>query len=62
MSRAAEELQFYHLFDITHIDQVYLRFKAKIQKLDFLTTAQSIDVRLSAEKHISWSILLFQSL
>ncbi|MGB3211056.1 MAG: NUDIX hydrolase [Desulforhopalus sp.] len=54
-----EGLQLYRLFDISHIDQVYLMFLARIQALDFHPTEESIDVRLFKEKNIPWGNISF---
>lgn len=49
----------YSLFNLPHIDQVYLLFRAQLLDLDFHPGAESLEVRLFAESGIPWDELAF---
>jgi len=49
----------YSLFNLPHIDQVYLLFRAQLLDLDFNPGAESLDVHLFAEPEIPWDSLAF---
>jgi len=49
----------YALFNIPHISQVYLFFRAKLLNLNFHPGIESMDVKLFDEKTIPWDTLAF---
>lgn len=49
----------YTLFNLPHIDQVYLIFRSRLLDLDFGPGAESLDVRLLPEGEIPWRELAF---
>ncbi|MGH8354455.1 MAG: NUDIX hydrolase, partial [Pseudomonas sp.] len=54
-----KDLSLYTLFDLPHISQVYLFFRAKLVDLDFAAGAESLEVQLFHERDIPWSELAF---
>ncbi|WP_120993559.1 NUDIX hydrolase [Stutzerimonas urumqiensis] len=52
----------YMLFDLPHIDQVYLFFRAELADLDFAPGCESLEVRLFDEADIPWSELAFPTI
>lgn len=55
-------LQLYTLFDLPHISQVYLFFRAELLDLDFSAGDESLEVRLFDEAEIPWSELAFPTI
>lgn len=53
------DLALYTLFDLPHINQVYLFFRAELVDLDFAAGAESLEVQLFHEPDIPWSELAF---
>jgi ADP-ribose pyrophosphatase YjhB (NUDIX family) len=49
----------YSLFNLPHIDQVYLLFRGQLRDLDFGPGPESLEVRLFAESEIPWEELAF---
>jgi ADP-ribose pyrophosphatase YjhB (NUDIX family) len=49
----------YALYNIPHISQVYMLFRARLLDLDFRAGAETLDVRLFAETEIPWNALAF---
>ncbi|MGE5153046.1 MAG: NUDIX hydrolase [Bdellovibrio bacteriovorus] len=49
----------FSLFNLPHIDQVYLLFRGQLLDLDFHPGAESLEVRLFAESEIPWGELAF---
>lgn len=49
----------YALFNLPHIDQVYLLFRARLLDLDFGPGEESLEVRLFAMADIPWDALAF---
>ncbi len=49
------------LFDIPHINQVYLLFKARLLDLDFSPGLESLEVKLFVVKDIPWDELAFHA-
>jgi len=49
----------YGLFNLPHIDQVYMLFRARLLDLDFSPGEESLEVRLFAEREIPWDELAF---
>ena len=49
----------YALYNIPHINQVYILFRARLLDLDFRAGAETLEVRLFAEHEIPWDALAF---
>ncbi|EIC22939.1 NUDIX hydrolase [Thiorhodovibrio frisius] len=49
----------YSLFNLPHIGQIYLLFRARLLDLDYSPGDESTEVRLFAEEDIPWSELAF---
>lgn len=56
---SVHELKPYGLYDIPHISQIYLFFRAKMENNRFEPTYESRDVRLFSEDEIPWDQLAF---
>ncbi len=52
-------LQLYGLYDLPHISQVYVFFRAELVDLDFAVGEESLEVKLFDEADIPWSELAF---
>lgn len=52
-------LQLYTLFDLPHINQVHVFFRAQLADLDFAVGAESLEVQLFEQSTIPWSELAF---
>lgn len=55
-------LQLYTLFDLPHINQVYMLFRAELADLDFAAGQESLEVQLFDEVDIPWSELAFPTI
>lgn len=51
--------ELYSLFNLPHIDQVYLFFRSRLLDLDFAPGLESLEVRLFSEEEIPWAELAF---
>lgn len=51
--------ELYTLFNLPHIDQVYLIFRSRLLDLDFSPGAESLEVRLFEERQIPWEEIAF---
>jgi ADP-ribose pyrophosphatase YjhB (NUDIX family) len=49
----------YAIYNIPHISQVYILFRARLLELDFRAGAETLDVNLFAERDIPWEQLAF---
>jgi ADP-ribose pyrophosphatase YjhB (NUDIX family) len=49
----------YALFNLPHINQVYMLFRAQLQNLDFGPGAESLEVELMREEQIPWDDIAF---
>ena len=49
----------YTLFNLPHISQVYMFYRAVLTDLDFTPGIESTDVRLFSESEIPWDELAF---
>lgn len=56
------DLNLYTLFDLPHISQVYMMFRAELVDLDFAVGEESLEVRLFTEEEIPWSELAFPTI
>jgi len=54
-----EILGLYALFNIPHINQVYMLFRARLLHLDFHAGAETLEARLFDESEIPWDTLAF---
>jgi ADP-ribose pyrophosphatase YjhB (NUDIX family) len=52
----------YTLFDLTHINQVYLIFRARLLDHDYMPGEETVEVRLLEEKEIPWDDIAFPSI
>ena len=57
-----DQLQLYSLFDLPHIGQVYMLFRAELCDLDFAPGTESLEVRLFDEAQIPWQELAFPTI
>ena len=55
------KLSLYTLFDLPHINQVYMLFRAELADLDFAAGEESLEVQLFDEADIPWSELAFRT-
>ena len=51
----------YQLFDLPHINQVHVFFRAELADLDFAVGVESLEVRLFEEHEIPWDALAFRT-
>ncbi len=49
----------YAVFNLPHIDQIYMMFRARLLDLDFGPGDESLDVQLFEESEIPWDALAF---
>jgi ADP-ribose pyrophosphatase YjhB (NUDIX family) len=56
------DLSLYTFFDLPHISQVYMMFRAELVDLDFGVGEESLEVRLFEESQIPWSELAFPTI
>jgi ADP-ribose pyrophosphatase YjhB (NUDIX family) len=54
------DLNPYLMFNICHIHQIYLMFRARLMDLDFEAGQESLEVGLFAEEEIPWDRMAFQ--
>lgn len=52
-------MSLYHLFDLPHINQMHVFFRAELADLDFAVGVESLEVRLFEESEIPWGALAF---
>jgi ADP-ribose pyrophosphatase YjhB (NUDIX family) len=52
----------YSLFNLAHINQVYLLFRARLLDLDLRPGNESLDVRLITEGEVPWDSLAFRTI
>ena len=53
------DLQLYTLFDLPHINQVYILFRARLLDLDYSAGAETLEVSLVSEDEVPWDRLAF---
>ncbi|MDD0972881.1 NUDIX hydrolase [Pseudomonas fontis] len=56
-----EAMSLYHLFDLPHINQVHVFFRAELADLNFDVGVESLEVRLFEESEIPWDELAFRT-
>lgn len=54
-----EMLGLYAMFNIPHINQVYMLFRARLLDLDFSAGAETLETRLFSEAQIPWEHIAF---
>ncbi|UCF56151.1 MAG: NUDIX hydrolase [Deltaproteobacteria bacterium] len=57
-----EILSLYTLFDLTHINQVYLIFRARLLDHDYMPGEESVEIRLLEKEEIPWDDIAFPSI
>ncbi|MDD2047454.1 NUDIX hydrolase [Pseudomonas putida] len=55
------QMSLYQLFDLPHINQVHVFFRAELADLDFAVGVESLEVRLFDEIEIPWDELAFRT-
>ena len=55
------QMSLYQLFDLPHINQVHVFFRAELADLDFAIGVESLEVRLFDEREIPWDELAFRT-
>lgn len=55
-----EEMVPYRMFNICHISQIYLMFRARLRDLDFAAGPESLEVKLFTEEEIPWDRIAFR--
>lgn len=53
--------ELYSMYNLPHISQVYLLFRARLMNLDFSPGSESLEVRLFSEEEIPWETLAFRA-
>ncbi|MEG1078272.1 MAG: NUDIX hydrolase [Pseudomonas sp.] len=56
------QMNLYQLFDLPHINQVHVFFRAELADLDFAVGVESLEVRLFDESEIPWDELAFRTI
>ncbi|MFK8329173.1 NUDIX hydrolase [Pseudomonas sp. BJa5] len=56
------QMSLYQLFDLPHINQVHVFFRAELADLDFAVGVESLEVRLFDESEIPWDELAFRTI
>jgi ADP-ribose pyrophosphatase YjhB (NUDIX family) len=56
------DLRLYSVFNLPHIDQVYLLYRGALADLDFSAGDESLEVRLFREGDIPWEELAFATI
>lgn len=51
----------YALFNLPHVNQVYMMFRAQLLDLDYSPGAESLEVKLFEENEIPWNQLAFRT-
>ena len=51
----------YTFFNLPHIDQVYLMFRARLLDLDYAAGSESLEVKLFEEHEVPWDELAFRT-
>ena len=54
--------EFYYLFSLPHVNQVYVMYRAQLLDLDFCAGEESLEVRLFTEQEIPWGELAFRTI
>ena len=54
------DLQLYGVYNLTHVNQVYIMFQGKLEKPEFGPGPESLEVELMEEQDIPWSDMAFK--
>jgi hypothetical protein len=54
--------ELYAVFNLPHIDQVYVMYRSALLKPEFSSGVESLEVRLFAEHEIPWDELAFETM
>ena len=54
-----ENLTLYAIYNIPHIDQVYMLFRGRLLDLDFHPGSETLETRLVSETEVPWDALAF---
>ncbi len=54
-------LDLYALFNLPHINQVYMMFRSRLVDLDYAPGAESLEVELFAEEAVPWAEIAFST-
>jgi ADP-ribose pyrophosphatase YjhB (NUDIX family) len=54
--------ELYALYNLPHISQVYMMFRARLLDLDFAAGAETLEVRLFSEQEVPWDQLAFATI
>ena len=52
----------YTVFSLTHVNQVYVMYRARLLDLDFYPGSESLEVDLFEEKDIPWNEIAFRTI
>jgi ADP-ribose pyrophosphatase YjhB (NUDIX family) len=52
----------FSIFSLTHVNQVYIMYRARLLDLDFSPGSESLDVKLLDEEDIPWNELAFRTI
>ncbi|PCH86031.1 MAG: NUDIX hydrolase [Piscirickettsiaceae bacterium] len=55
-------VQLYAVFNLPHINQVYVMYRAELLKPEFSSGIESLDTRLLTEEEIPWGDLAFETM
>jgi ADP-ribose pyrophosphatase YjhB (NUDIX family) len=53
------DLELYGLFNITHVNQVYIMFRGRLEREEFGPGTESLEVKLVGEQEVPWDDLAF---
>ena len=55
-------IELYTVFNILHVDQVYMLFRSELMDLDFSPGDESLDVKLCEEREVPWDEIAFTAI
>lgn len=55
-------IDLYALFNLPHVNQVYMMFRAELLDLDYSAGAETLDVRLFRREEIPWEQIAFRTI
>ncbi|MGH6635128.1 MAG: NUDIX hydrolase [Gammaproteobacteria bacterium] len=55
-------IDLYALFNLPHVNQVYMMFRAELLDLDYSAGAETLDVRLFKREEIPWDQIAFRTI
>jgi ADP-ribose pyrophosphatase YjhB (NUDIX family) len=57
-----DSLELYSVFNLPHVNQVYMMFRARLLDLDFSAGEESLEVALLSESEVPWPELAFPTI